>query len=441
MRRLRYVPGQHQPHPVRNGAVFLAVVAFLLIAGFGKGIPFWPDSRNTVVVELAQATSLRTGAPVRVAGIDVGEVSAVRLGSGGRGADVEVKLDPGQAVDLRADASAHLYWRTLLGRNMYLELLPGSQDRPPLADGRIPAQRTSTQVEFDQLLEPFDDGGRRALRTMTGEFAAGFGRPGDVRDTVDAAAPAARAAAPGLRALRGTATGDLTALVQHASRALGALAAEDDALAATVEHGAVTLGVTASRRADLMRLVEVAPGAERETRRTMRRLRGTLDRLDPLADALRPGARRLDRTVAALRPTLDAATPLLERTRPLLDRLQPAVRDLARAGGTGPRLFAALDPTLRRTADRIVPWLERRDDETKLRNLESIGPWFAGADAVASRFDANGFVLRMQPGVSLRSLDSLPCQAQLTDATKAELVRCDALQRTLTELMGRGGRR
>lgn len=440
MRRWRYVPGQHRPHTVRNGAILLAVVAFVLVAGFGKGIPFWPDGRATVTAEFAQANNVRPGTPVRVAGVDVGEVTGTHLGADGRGADVEMKLDPDQVVDLRQDASAHIYWRTLLGRNMYIQLDPGSPTRAPLSDHRIARRRTTTQVEFDELLQPFDDGGRHALQTMTREFERGFRTPRAVRSAINASAPAAEAIAPGLSSLRGTATGDLTTLVQHASRTLGALSREDDALAGVIDHGDVTLGVTAAHAADLTRLVEVAPGTEQQTRATMVRLRSTLDRLDPLVRDLRPGARRLDATVRALRPALLAATPLLERTRPLLDRLRPAVADLSRAGRSGPPLFAALDPTLDRTRERLVPWLQKHDDETKLRNLESIGPWFSGADAVGSRFDANGFVLRMQPGAGLGSIDSLPCQSGFGDPSAGVLARCDALTETLQRLMGRGGR-
>ncbi|MGE4426181.1 MAG: MlaD family protein [Solirubrobacteraceae bacterium] len=435
MRRpFRYVPGQHRPRTVRNGAILVLVVAFVLVSGFGRGVPLWPDGRTTVTAELPRADSLRPGSPVRVAGVDVGEVTDIDLGPGGRGATVRMRIDRGQDVDLRHDARAHLYWRTLLGRNLYIELEPGSDARE--LRGTIPRSRTTAQVEVDQLLQVFDDGGRRSLRTVTREFERGFGRPADVRRAIDEAEPAAAAAAPGLSALRGRVNGELTTLVRHAARITGVLAREDDALAGLVRHGARTFAVTASRATDLRRLIAVAPTAQAQTRRTMRRLRGTLDRLDPLVDELRPGARRLDATVAALRPALDDARPLLRAARPTLQRLRPAVASLRDASADGRPLVAALNPTVDRSLATLVPWLGRRDDETRLENGWTIGPWFSGASAVASRFDVNGYVLRMQPGLGLRSLDSLPCQLLIADPTATAPVTCDALRRTLGGLLG-----
>ncbi|WP_205699629.1 MlaD family protein [Conexibacter sp. SYSU D00693] len=439
--RFALVPGQHRPHRVRDGAIFLAVVGFLLVAGFGRGIPFWPDGRATVTADFAQAVSLREGAPVRVAGVDVGTVDGVDLGPGGRGARVTMKLDDDQEVDVRRDARAHLFWRTLLGRNMYVQLDPGTAGAPALGDDVLPASRTTAQVEVDQVLHPLDDGGRRALQVTTREFERGFAQPSAVQDTIDALPSASDSLAGGVSALRGSATGDLTRLVRSTSRALRALAADDDALAGTVEGAEVVLGVTAARRADLAGVLDRAPAAERRTITTMARLRGTLGRLDPLAAQLRPGARRLDDAVGAVRPALDVADPLLRRARPLLSRLRPAVADLGRAGTVGVPLFDALDPTLDRSLDRLLPWLQERDDETKLRNLEAIGPWFSGADAIASRFDANGYVLRMQPGASLQSIDSLPCQLYLTDPTAPQLARCSALKQALGAVLGGGRRR
>ncbi len=434
MRRLvRYVPGQHRPRTVRNGAILVAIVAFVLVSGFGRGVPLWPDGREEVRARFVRADSLRAGAPVRVSGVDVGEVSGVELGPDGRGAIVRMRIDRGQDLGLRRDARAHLYWRTLLGRNMYVELEPGTAAEA--LRGEIPTRRTSAQVEVDQLLQVFDPGGRRALRVATREFERGFRRPTDVRRAIDAAAPAAASAALGLAALRGRTNGDLSRIVRDAARISGALAREDDALAGLVEQGARTFAATAARAADLRRLIAVAPGAQDRTQRTLRRVRGTLDLLDPLVDELRPGARRLDPAVAALRPALDDARPLLRVARPTLTRLRPAVAALRGASTVGRPLIAALEPTVDRSLRELVPWLARRDDETRLANGWAIGPWFSGASAVASRFDANGYLLRMQPGLSVRSLDALPCRLVLADPAGGS-VGCDGLKRTLGALLG-----
>src|SRR5436190_1180011 len=172
-------------------------------------------------------------------------------------------------VKLHQDASLSLRWRTLLGRNMYVDLDPGSPSAPALPGNFIPRSRTSDQVELDTALEPLDAGGRRAFQTMINEFDRGFADPEAFAGTLDAAAPALRNAARGLEPLTGTQPNDLRDLVGSTSRALGALARDEQALSGVLDHGQVALGATAARRADLADTVNTVPGALRDTRTTM----------------------------------------------------------------------------------------------------------------------------------------------------------------------------
>ena len=102
----------------------------------------------------------------------------------------------------------------------------------------------------------------------------------------------------------------------------------------------------------------------------MRRLIPTLDHLDPLVAALRPGARRLGPAVRALEPALAATDRVLADTRPLLGAAPPALRALASAGRQGVPLIEGLRPTVRRTDNDLLPWLDSTDKDVNLRVYE-----------------------------------------------------------------------
>jgi len=146
-----------------------------------------------VTAVLAYGANVRPGyTPVRVHGVDVGQVTGVQRAPAGRGVQIEMAIDDGKGVTLHDDARLALRWRTLLGRNMYVDLDPGSRSAPPLGHASIPRSRTSDQIELDTALEPLDARGRAAMKTMLGEFDRGFSDPAAVSGTIDAVEPAMR---------------------------------------------------------------------------------------------------------------------------------------------------------------------------------------------------------------------------------------------------------
>src|SRR3954447_7548953 len=251
--RMEIVPGRHRPKRVRNGAIFVAaVVIFLWIIYTKPTLPFLGPKGTTVTADLGYGANIRPGyTPVRVHGVDVGQVTSVKRPPSGRGVRVKLLVLDGKGVKLHQDASLSLRWRTLLGRNMYVDLDPGSPSAPALPGNFIPRSRTSDQVELDTALEPLDSSGRRAFQTMINEFDRGFSDPQAFAGTLDAAAPALRNAARGLKPLTGTQPDDLHDLVSSTSRALGALARNEQALGGVLDNGRLALGATAARRADV----------------------------------------------------------------------------------------------------------------------------------------------------------------------------------------------
>jgi virulence factor Mce-like protein len=433
-------PGQHKPKVVRNGAIFtLFVAVFLWILYTKPSIPFLSGGGTTIKADFAYAADLQPGyTPVRVLGVNVGVVSAVGRAPSGRGVEVSMTINSGAGVTVKQDASASLRWRTLLGLNYYVDLTPGSRSAPPLGHQVIPESRTSSQVELDQALEPLNAVGRQAVQTTIDQFDAGFADPAAVAGTIQNMAPAMKNLAAGLPALRGTAPGDLPALVASTSKAMGALASEEVALGGMIDSGAVALGVTAAQRIDLGSTFDQAPNALQQTQATMARLRTTLSILEPIARQLRPGARRLDRAATLAQTAVSAATPLLGDLKPTLAAIRPSVTALAAAAKAGVPVINSLTPTLDRTTSSFLPFLNQTDPETKLKNYEAVGPAVASVDSATAWGDQFGTVANFEAGFGENTLGSIsPCSTFLTDPTVPvqNKIDCQALSQLLVSIL------
>ncbi|HEX8073409.1 MAG TPA: MlaD family protein, partial [Thermoleophilaceae bacterium] len=116
--------------------LLLACLA-LAAAGCGdNGHHYDPGARLGYQVEARYASApagLRTGSPVRIAGVDVGRVTAVRRGGGGP-ALVELTIDfAGQPVYTNADAT--LRPRIFQAGAYFVDLRPGTPRSGLVPDG------------------------------------------------------------------------------------------------------------------------------------------------------------------------------------------------------------------------------------------------------------------------------------------------------------------
>lgn len=116
-----------------------------LVGGAGGGFALRAD--------FARGTGLYPGSPVRILGIDIGRVSAVK----NRNGTVRVDMAIHDGVKIPADATATIIPLTLLGER-YVQLGPSWTSGPRLGDGdEIPLDRTRVPAEFDDLLRGLQD--------------------------------------------------------------------------------------------------------------------------------------------------------------------------------------------------------------------------------------------------------------------------------------------
>ena len=431
--RLQFRPGLHRPRPMRTGVIVVAVFGALLYYGYSRGsIPFLSKGGSTIRAEFSSAENVRPGkTPVRVRGVDVGEVTGVQRMPSGRGVIVTMSIT-NSGVHLTSSARANVYWRTLLGFEYYIQLDPGSSSQP-LGDEVIPLSRTSVQVELDQVLQALTPPSRQGLQAIFKQSATAFGRGSQAGASIDALAPAMQNVAPGVGALRGTDAGDLSTSVYDANRLLSSLARSDSQLGDLVASTDTTLAATASRQSDIAATLQQGPQTLSATQATMTAISGMLDRLDPVADALRPGARELYPAAVALKPALLALRPVLDEARPTLVALRPALSRLAGAANMGVPLLGALIPTFERLNATIIPALGARDPSTHLKLYEAVGPTFASVASSASVYDANGYTQHFQAVAGgAGSASFLPCSLNLS----AFKLNCDDLETVIGKLLG-----
>ena len=127
-------------------AVVMAVLTAFLFATFAQ---VRTGSVNDYSALFKDASRLKTGDTVRVAGIRVGTVQDVSLDAN---RNVLVKFDAGKDIKLTDGTKAQIKYLNLVG-DRYLELVdaPGSTKILP-PDGQIPIDRTASAMDLDLLL-------------------------------------------------------------------------------------------------------------------------------------------------------------------------------------------------------------------------------------------------------------------------------------------------
>jgi len=420
--------------PLYAGLLVVAVLVAALVFALTKQLPFVGDDGRMISAEFAAARQVNSDTPVRVRGVKVGTVDSVSYDRARRLSVVRFRLTDDD-VRLRADATAALRWRTVLGGRMELALDPGTAELPL----RGPIRRTRIQAELEDVTRAFQGRGDDGMRALLRELPKALEGPGAGR-AIDGLGPRLRTLAPATSALRGQHDGDLRRLVRSSSRLTAATDRARAALETFVTGAAQTFRTTAARDAELRATFARAPAALRATTGAVREIGATLPPLDALVGELRPGARRLGPALARATPTIVRLRAVLDAARPLVRRLRPAVSHLARASAGGDRLLAGLDPVIRRTADDLVPYLEREDDDLGLPVYQLIGPAIATLGAAGGQYTDVGHLVNfpVQPGEGSQTF--LPCATFLTDPTAGQKVRCTGVNRALGRLLA-GARR
>lgn len=319
------------------GFVALAIVVGAYILDHQRLRWPWEDvMRIEATFANAQAVTPGQGQTVNVAGVQVGEISEVRLEDGR--AVVEMALDNDELGPVYENATILIRPKTGLN-DMSLQLDPGSPPARELSEGdRLPAAGTLPNVNPDEVLAALDADTRRYLAIVANAGGEGLEGNGEaLREVLKASQPTLEQTARITQAIADRRT-ELRRLVHNLGRLSEATASRDDQLASLVDASATVLGTIGGREDDLARAIERLPGALGATRTALRDTRELAAEAAPALQQLMPLARELQPALTAARPLLRDATPILRddlrplvrETVPLLRDLRPSVADLDR---------------------------------------------------------------------------------------------------------------
>jgi len=410
------------------GLVAILATGALLIGTYNGTVRgFFAGGKPEVTAIFSDVRTLQEGSPVRVHGVQVGEVKSLEAASGSRGTRAVLSVDE-DAGPIYRDARASVVWRTLLGGTFAVNLDPGRPESGPLGSDEIPLKQTTSQVELDDITSVIEGDARAGLRTLPKELARTMRDPATIAGLAGKLTDVSPDVEHGLSAVRGiNKDRDLRNLLTEAGKTARALDAPDGELRTMVSGAASFVSRTATREADLRAALNTAPATLRNTNVTLGQLDTTLELVDPLLARLREPAGEVAPTLARLRPVVIGASRLLGRAEPLLDRLRPAVRSVAAAARQGLPLLDDLAPSLTRLDKTILPYMNELDPETAHSAAQMVGPALGGLGNVAAQYDANGHFLRF-PATGGSSSTYLPCQIYAGNPDKAKAIECRALQ-------------
>ena len=322
--------------------VVALVVASIILANQRLALPGWVPGLGQDFTEVeaelasAQAVTPGQGQTVNVAGVEVGEISGVRLERGR--AIVTLKLEE-DSVPVYRDASVLLRPKTGL-KDMVAELTPGTSAAGELDDGeRIPIGQTLPDVNLDEILAALDGDTRSYLVMLLSGGAEGLrGNSAELANAIRRFEPLARDSRRVSEQLA-TRRENIARVIHNFSLLVDALGDKDEALGEFVENSNAVFAALADQDASLRAAVQELPSALSETTSELTSVDAMATQLGPTLEALRPGARALGPALEQTRPFLTDTTPILrDEIRPFVraarepvQELRPAVRDLSAA--------------------------------------------------------------------------------------------------------------
>jgi phospholipid/cholesterol/gamma-HCH transport system substrate-binding protein len=330
---------------------FLAIIALIVVALIVAGVilanqrlalPGWVPGLGQDFTEVeaelssAQAVTPGQGQTVNVAGVEVGEISDVRLEQGR--AIVTLKLEE-DAVPVYRDASVLLRPKTGL-KDMVAELTPGTPGAGELPAGeRIPIGQTLPDVNLDEILAALDGDTRSYLVMLLSGGAEGLrGNSSELANAIRRFEPLARDSRKISEQLA-TRRKNIARAIHNFSLVSEALGDKDQALGEFVENSNAVFAALANQDAALRESLQELPPALDATTDALSSVDAMASELGPTLEDLRPAARALGPSLEETRPFLTTTTPILKdeirpfvrQAREPVKQLEPAIRDLSAA--------------------------------------------------------------------------------------------------------------
>jgi ABC-type transporter Mla subunit MlaD len=416
---------RHQPR-VSNlvaGAVAAVVILAACYLVFGGGLPFQSAPfalKATFTVE----TQLHLGSPVRIAGVNVGTVTAVRRVGGTSTAAVATMSIQQNGLPIHADATADIRPRLFLEGNFYVDLHPGTPSAPTVSSGAtLPASQTTGPVQLDRVLSALHSNTRADLQTVLQGLGQSFnGQPTAAQDTTQDpsvkgltagealneslkyAAGAFKASTIVNAALLGTQPHDLSGAVAGSAHTFAALASVQSRLEDLVTTFNATMGALAARQGDLSTTISLLPSFLRTANSALRPLQASFGPTQRFAKTLTPSVKQTGPAINAGLPWLAQSAALLspQELGGLLKSLTPAIQGTSTTLVSSKALLHQSNDLAKCFVHTVIPTgNERISDPPLTTGLQDYQELFQSAVGLASfsqNFDGNGRYVRSAAG-------------------------------------------
>ena len=318
------------------------------MGSFGGPLPLKPKGYR-ITVSFPRAFALAEQSDVKISGVDIGHVIALKTTSEGR---TEANLEiAGKYAPIRANTGAILRVKTLLGET-YVELIPHGQSGPYLADdGHLPDSHVLPSVTLDDILAAFDPKTRAAFGIWQQAVSEGINGRGEQINSAFASLQPFVEHTNQLVGLLAEQEGALHDLVRNTGVTFNALASRDNQLEQFIVNGERTFHALAESSKSFAEAFEALPTFEKRSTVALKELdkfsvianpyliefRKAERELSSLLDAAKPFAPQFDTFLTSIGPlsaaakvglpkiktTLNLTTPVLENLRPVLHNLDP----------------------------------------------------------------------------------------------------------------------
>ncbi|MFZ0042332.1 MAG: MlaD family protein, partial [Solirubrobacteraceae bacterium] len=381
------------------GVVLIIVFSYLAYTKFAN--PF--ASKYTIHATFANANDLEPGSFVRIAGVNVGQVSGVQAEPGCKpnspslaaqgvcqAADVTMTIQK-QGLPIHTDATFAIRPRIFLEGNFFVDVSPGTPSAPIAKTGHtFPIQQGVEPVQFDQVLTSLQANTRQNLQTLLQQYGLAVKKGGpSFNKSIQYWLPAYEYSSIVAHDALGIQPHDLSNYIAAQGKVAGALDAHPNNLKSLVTDFNLTAGAFASQQRNLQDTVIELP----------KTLAAAIPAFNALNDAFPP----TERFARALIPGVKSTPAMVDATLPFISQLNALMQPSELRG-----LVHDLKPTipaLAKLTNETIPLMKNEVRPTSSCVVNVIHPWSEGT-VPDSHFNAsNGFPSRK---IYIEQVDYLP---------------------------------
>jgi phospholipid/cholesterol/gamma-HCH transport system substrate-binding protein len=371
--------------------VVVALIAGAVAIGF---ILFGGDNGHKYKLLFETGGQLVKGNQVLVGGQAIGTVDDLTLTDDGQ-AEVEITVDE----PLHEGTTAVIRSTSLSGiANRYVSVAPGPNSNEELEEGSVlTTEETTSPVDLDQLFNTLDEETRASLQKVVQGSAVWYsGNAEEAREAAKYFAPALQST----ERLLAEVNRDqrvLSEFLVSGADVLGAIAERRSDLSALTENANVALGAIAAENEALDRSLAALPPFMRQADTTFVNLRAALDDLDPLVATSKRATKDLPQFLADLRPVAEKAVPVVSDLRTAVAK-PGNDNDLTDVLQLLPRVQAAASDASR---EQIQAMNATQDDvDFALPYMPELLGFVGKLGQVAGYYDFDGHYLRVMPGAT-----------------------------------------